>query len=248
MAKSPAVSVVIPAYNEATYIDRLLEALARQNFKDFEVIVSDAKSKDGTKEVVNSFKDKLDITFTEAPPKGPGHGRNVGAKLARGEWLLFLDADGDIDDPDFILTLLRETQKHSWSTSSAKMRVKANFIVGLGTAILYRYQKLLAHSKHPIAQGYCIFTKRVVFEDNEGFNEKIHFGEDNDYVSRVAGHGFGFVDSTHYYIDLRRNRQEGIIRFSLKNIWHEVYRLTHLNNLENQPFEYEFGKHKKRGD
>jgi glycosyltransferase involved in cell wall biosynthesis len=51
------ISVVIPSYNEATYIDRLLEALAKQNFRNFEVIVSDAQSKDGTAEVVKSFKD-----------------------------------------------------------------------------------------------------------------------------------------------------------------------------------------------
>jgi glycosyltransferase involved in cell wall biosynthesis len=48
MTKPPELSVVIPAYNEATYIDRLLEALARQNFKNFEVIVSDANSEDNT--------------------------------------------------------------------------------------------------------------------------------------------------------------------------------------------------------
>ena len=55
------------------------------------------------------------------------------------------------------------------------------------------------------------------------------------------------MDKTHYYVDMRRNKEEGLL-FSLKNIAHEVYRLTHLNNLEKQPFKYEFGKHKKRGD
>src|SRR4051812_10875244 len=106
MSKLVGVSVVIPAYNEATYIDRLLEALSKQNFKNFEVIISDAQSKDGTKEVVDSFKEKLNIKLVEAPPKGPAFGRNQGAKQARGEWLLFLDADVDINDPDFISKIL----------------------------------------------------------------------------------------------------------------------------------------------
>src|SRR5450432_2773958 len=105
---APVVSVVIPAYNEVSYIDRLLGALTKQNFKDFEVIVSDAESKDGTKEVADSFKTRLDITFVEAPPKGPAFGRNQGAKHAQGEWLLFLDADDDIDDRGFIRLLLDE--------------------------------------------------------------------------------------------------------------------------------------------
>lgn len=248
MKKPPEVSVVIPAYNEGTYIDRLLEALSKQKNADFEVIVSDAQSKDKTAEVVDSFKDKLDIKLVSSPPKGPAHGRNIGARAARGEWLLFLDADDDIDDTMFIETLVRETKKHGWNTSSAKMKVdKANFMERAGTWFLYGYQKLLAHTKHPIAQGYCIFTNKAIFEKHEGFNEKIHYGEDNDYVSRTGKYGFGFVDETYYYIDLRRNHQEGTIGFFFKNTAHEIYRLTHLDNLENQPFKYEFGKHKQRG-
>src|SRR4051812_38498335 len=124
MSKSPEVSVVIPAFNEATYIDRLLQALSQQNFKDFEVIVSDAESKDGTKEVVDSFKKSLNIRFFEAPPKGPAFGRNQGAKHARGEWLLFLDADDDMDDLDFLDVLLEQTKQKGWNTSTAKIKVK----------------------------------------------------------------------------------------------------------------------------
>jgi glycosyltransferase involved in cell wall biosynthesis len=249
MTKSPEVSVVIPAYNEGSYVGRLLKALSKQSFKDFEVIVSDAESRDGTKEVTESFKEKMNIKFIEAPPKGPAFGRNQGAKHALGEWLLFLDADDDIDDPSFIGTLLAETKKRGWSVSSAKMRVKDTESAKnrRGIAIFYRYQKLLSHTNHPVAQGYCIMSSRKVFEDHRGFNEKIHYGEDNDFVSRAGKKRFGFVDNTYYYIDLRRNQEEGFW-FSIKNVLHEAYRLTHLNNLEKQPFKYEFGKHKSRGD
>lgn len=247
MKEAPAVSVIIPSYNEATYIGRLLEALSRQNFESFEVIVSDAESKDGIKKVIKSFSGKLDIKLVQTPPRGPAAGRNEGAKAARGEWLLFLDADDDIDDPNFIKTLLEEAQRNSWKTASAAMKTKKreSFLNRLGIALFYRYQKLLAHTKHPVAQGYCIFTQAKVFKNSHGFNEKIHYGEDNDYVSRVGKHGFGFVDTTYYYVDLRRFRQEGFL-FPVKNTLHELYRLTHLSSLERQPFKYEFGKHKKR--
>lgn len=242
MITKPQVSAIIPAYNEASYIDRLLDALSRQNFKDFEVIVSDAQSNDGTKEVVNDFKDRLNIKFIESSPKGPGHGRNVGAKLARGEWLLFLDADDDIEDPNFIGTLLTETIKHQWRTSSAKMKMRKF----MGLSILYAYQKILARTKKPVASGWCIFTRRSVFEAAGGFNEKIQFGEDYEYVSRVGKHGFGFVDHTFYYVDPRRNQQEGW-RLLWKGALNEVYRLRHgYKKLEDQPISYEFGKHPKR--
>jgi glycosyltransferase involved in cell wall biosynthesis len=249
MSRLPAVSVVIPAYNEATYIDRLLEALSKQGFEDFEVIVSDAESKDGTKEVIDSFKGRLDIKFIEAPPKGPAFGRNQGAKHARGEWLLFLDADNDIDDPYFIKTLLNETKRHGWQTSSAKIKVKEGaFFNRFGMAHLnYSYLKLLSHTKHPVAPGYCILTKQGLFEALNGFNEKIQFGEDYDYVTRASKQGFGFVEKTYYYVDLRRTETDGL-KLTLKGVANEIYRHTHGYNLENNPIKYEFGRHKKRGD
>src|SRR5690606_24070347 len=100
-------------------------------------------------------------------------------------------------------------------------------------------------TKHPVAPGWCILTRRELFEANDGFNEKIHFGEDYDYVTRVGKHGFGFVEETDYYVDLRRPREEGW-RLTVKAVANEIYRHTHGYNLENNPHKYEFGKHKKR--
>ena len=244
MKNRPAVSVVIPAYNEATYIDRLLDALTKQNFKSFEVIVSDARSKDGTKEVVDSFKKSLDIHFVEAPPLGPAHGRNIGAKKAKGDWILFFDADVDINDRDFIGKLIRGAEAKGWSTTSGQLRVSGHSLLAkLGHS--QGYMNFAAHTKHPIAQGYCIMTRRQVFEDNHGFNEKLHYGEDNDYVSRTAKHGFGFVKNAQYIVDPRRYEQEGW-RLLFKNMAHEVYRLTHGFSFEQNKSTYEFGKHKTR--
>jgi glycosyltransferase involved in cell wall biosynthesis len=244
-SKNPVVSVVIPAYNEATYIDRLLEALVKQKFKDFEVVVSDAQSADDTEEVVKSFTGKLAVRFVEAPPHGPAHGRNIGAKAAHGEWLLFLDADVVIEDPDFIGSLLDKTRAKGWKTSSAQLKVLKGSLLGkLGHSQLYL--NLMAHSKHPIMQGYCMFTNRTVFEALKGFNEKIRYGEDNDYATRSAQYGFGFVRGVYYYVDPRRYQQEGL-KLLIKNMKHELYRLTHDFSFEQNKSTYEFGKHKKRG-
>jgi GT2 family glycosyltransferase len=106
---------------------------------------------------------------------------------------------------------------------------------------------LLSHTKHPVAPGYCILTKRSLFESLGGFNEKIQFGEDYDYVSRAAKQGFGFIEEIYYFVDLRRAEAEGF-KLTLKGIANEVYRHTHGYNLEKNPIKYEFGKHKKRGD
>jgi glycosyltransferase involved in cell wall biosynthesis len=244
MSHTPKISVVIPAYNEATYIDRLLSALSEQSFDSFEVIVSDAQSCDGTKEVVESFKDRLDIRFFEAPPKGPAFGRNQGAKRAHGEWLLFLDADVYLDDVNFLGELLSRTLAKGWNTSSAQLKVMPGSILGkIGHSQLYL--NLMSHTRHPIMQGYCMFTRREVFEKLGGFNEKIRYGEDNDYATRSARHGFGFVMGVNYWVDPRRYKQEGV-KLLYKNTQHELYRLTHGFSFEDNTAEYEFGKHRPR--
>lgn len=167
------VSVVIPSYNEATYIDRLLDALSHQTYKEFEVIVSDAESCDGTSEVVECFKSRLNIKFVSSPPKGPAAGRNIGAAKTKGDWLLFLDADDDIDDPDFIETLVNLTQQRGWQSSTTIMKLReANILERLGTRLNYRYIKLLSRSRHPVAPGWCILTRRQVFESHGRFNAK----------------------------------------------------------------------------
>lgn len=238
--------MVIPAYNEASYIDRLLDALSKQNFDSFEVIVSDAQSKDGTKEVVDSFKDRLDVKFIEAPPNGPAFGRNQGAQQAKGEWLLFFDADVDLYDADFIGKLVDGAKAKGWSTSSGQLKVSGNSVLGkLGHN--QGYMNFMARTKHPIMQGYCMLTRREVFEKLNGFNEKLHYGEDNDYAMRAAKFGFGFVKNAYYIVDPRRYEQEGW-KLLAKNMMHEMYRLTHGFSFEKNTAAYEFGKHKKRGD
>ena len=240
----PKISIIIPAYNEATYIGRLLIALAGQEYKGFEVIVSDAESKDSTDEVVKSFAKKLNIKMVTSPPRGPGAGRNEGAKIARGVWLLFLDADDDIDDPDFLKILQEVTEQRGWKVSSAKFKLRgASFRHRFGYGFNYCYIKLLAHTKHPVAPGWCIFIRRDVFENAGGFNEKIQLGEDYDLVSRTGRGVFGFVEDTSYYVDPRRGYEDSFIFF--KAVANELYRFTHGFNLEKNPIKYEFGKHKE---
>ena len=126
------------------------------------------------------------------------------------------------------------------------MRLKdASIVEGMGTYVNYQYTKLLSHTKHPVSAGWCIFTRRDLFEKHKGFNEKIQFGEDYDYITRVGKYGFGYIEETYYYLDLRRPRAEGL-RFVVKGILNEVYRHTHGYNMEKNPIRYEFGKHKKR--
>lgn len=86
------VSIIIPAFNEEKSIKECLVTLLNQKYPDYEIIVVDDGSTDRTKLVVQSLKSKL-IHFHEQNHEGAGAARNLGAKYAKGEILVFVDAD-----------------------------------------------------------------------------------------------------------------------------------------------------------
>ncbi|HWO40250.1 MAG TPA: glycosyltransferase [Candidatus Eisenbacteria bacterium] len=87
----PAVSVIIPAYNCERFIGEALQSVLEQSFRDFEIVVVDDGSTDGTSDIVNSFTGP--ITCYRQPNKGAAAARNLGLSLAKGDWVALLDAD-----------------------------------------------------------------------------------------------------------------------------------------------------------
>jgi len=86
------VSVIIPLYNKAAYIDRCLDAIMGQSFSDFDVIVVNDGSSDGGEQRVELRSDPR-IRLVRQENRGPGSARNHGARLATAPLLAFLDAD-----------------------------------------------------------------------------------------------------------------------------------------------------------
>ncbi|MDA9442913.1 UDP-hexose transferase [Bradyrhizobium sp. CCBAU 51745] len=102
-ATSPAVSVVIPAKNAAAYIGEAIESALMQGGVG-EIIVVDDGSTDGTDAIVRAIREpRLRLMRNDA--SGVSAARNLGARNARGDWLLFLDADDRLR-PDAVKTLL----------------------------------------------------------------------------------------------------------------------------------------------
>ncbi len=86
-------SVIIPVYNRPDEVDELLQSLAMQHFKDFEVIVVEDGSSIPCRGVVDRYADRLNIKYFAKPNSGPGQTRNYGAERSEGEYLIILDSD-----------------------------------------------------------------------------------------------------------------------------------------------------------
>lgn len=87
----PLVSVVIPAFNAEKYIKETIDSVLKQTCKDFEIIVVDDGSTDKTKKILEQYIDRINYIFQEN--SGPSKARNTGIKIAKGEYIAFLDAD-----------------------------------------------------------------------------------------------------------------------------------------------------------
>lgn len=96
MSKIPFFSVVIPLYNKAPHVARSVGSVLNQTFGDFELIIVNDASTDGSVEEVLKFNDPL-IRLLHRDEPGPGGyaARNLGIKEARAEWVAFLDADDE---------------------------------------------------------------------------------------------------------------------------------------------------------
>jgi glycosyltransferase involved in cell wall biosynthesis len=88
------ISIIIPTYNEEENISKCIYSLENQSYKNFEILVIDDGSKDNTKKIIKKYKR---VKLIEGEHKGPGFSRNIGAKNAEGEILVFVDADMTFD-------------------------------------------------------------------------------------------------------------------------------------------------------
>ena len=89
------ISVIIPLYNKEPIIEQSLQSVLSQDYGDFEVIVVNDGSTDRSAEIVKSINDPR-ITLIEQDNGGPSKARNTGVKHAKGDWILFLDADDEL--------------------------------------------------------------------------------------------------------------------------------------------------------
>jgi glycosyltransferase involved in cell wall biosynthesis len=106
-----SVSVIIPCYNIQEYISRSIDSIIKQTLKDFELILVNDGSTDGTLTILNEFSKKESrITIFNKPNGGLSSARNAGLDLAKGEYILFLDGDDWIRE-DSLYTLYNKAKE-----------------------------------------------------------------------------------------------------------------------------------------
>ncbi len=234
----PALSIVIPTKNEEMYLPRLLRSVERQSFQSIEVIVADADSTDRTREIAEHFGARV------VGGGLPGAGRNRGAEVASGGWILFLDADVELKDPKLLERAMSEIKNRNLDVATGDVYpLEGNRYDSVTHKLYNRYVRLCAR-KHLHAPGFFIFTRLELHEKISGFDESVVFCEDHEYVNRASQSGrFGFLKSAHVHVSTRRQRRDGRFNMALKYLLAEAHLLT-LGPIRHNRFNYTFGHSK----
>lgn len=110
----PKISIVIPAYNVASFIDVALDSITQQSYQDFEIVIVNDGSRDNTQEVLEAYAARHpqnEIRIIQQENQGYCGARNTGIEAARGEYLALLDAD-DVYYPESLALRMRAFEKY----------------------------------------------------------------------------------------------------------------------------------------
>jgi glycosyltransferase involved in cell wall biosynthesis len=233
---TPFFSVIIPTLNEEKYLPRLLNDLAKQTFKDFEVIIVDAKSKDKTRVNANEFKNEFKkFQFILSNKKNVAHQRNLGVTKAKAKYIIFFDAD--VQMPSYFMQGIKYQHEKegseilsSWFTPNSNKRIDK--IISLFINLYENFQK---KKKNPyLLEQMVLFDKRA-FNLLKGFDESLHNNEGNDLLKRALNYGmkFRFVKEPKWHASFRRLRKLGYLKVLRGLIELEYKRFT------NKPVSFE---------
>lgn len=190
MLKMCLVSVIIPYFNSEGTILRALKSVKAQSFKDYEIILVDDGSRDGSHGIVEAFKGEnleLKIINIYQENMGPSAARNNGIRHAKGEYIAFLDADDEwrYEKLDIQLTLMEEEDIDMLGCNYylIKDNSKSKFCFVKEKLKRITFKELLY--KHYFATP-CVIVRKSVLLESGFFPEKQHYMEDSYVFTSIA--------------------------------------------------------------
>jgi glycosyltransferase involved in cell wall biosynthesis len=211
------LTIVIPCKNEQNYIGKLLDNLSNQQYiNGVRILIADAGSSDNTIDIINNYRDILNIEIIEGGL--PAVGRNNGLFLSNTKWTLFIDADAEIKDNFLIKKSLDKIESKDYELIACKL--KSNIF---SVRILYRLTNLiigLSKFDKPFAVGIFMMVNTEKAKLLGGFPEWAMHCEDYLLSSNFKNSKFTILDGYVYSDDRRFKKMTywQMIKYFIKNI------------------------------
>lgn len=181
---SPKISIIVPCYNQAVYLDECLQSVLEQTYQDWECIIVNDGSPDNTEKVAQKWLEK-DARFQYLYKENGGlsSARNAGIKIAKGEWILPLDADDKIGSR--YLDLAQKEFNNGYTIIYCEAE---KFDAENGKWILPEYSRQTLAAKNVI---FCTaFFRKKDWENAGGYDTRLIYGwEDWDFWISLIKNG-----------------------------------------------------------
>ncbi len=190
------VTIVVPCKNEQYYIGHLLSSLHSQKYiSDVRIIIAD-KSSDNTREVIDKFKEKLNIEIVEGGPVSAA--KNNGAALVTTPYTLFIDSDVRFFSDSVIIDTVTELEKENLDMIGLSVKCYDNDRLAQASFIIFNIVNKIMSNFIPFAVGAYMLTRTDKFRELGGFPEKYPTSEDFHLSKlydvkkfKIANHYFG---------------------------------------------------------
>ncbi|MFA5129386.1 MAG: glycosyltransferase [Patescibacteria group bacterium] len=233
------LSICIPTLNEEKFLPATLKSIYDQTFQDFEVIIAD-KSTDRTREIAKSYG----IVVVEGSNNGPGLGRNLAAQVAKGDLLLFLDADTVLPNNTFLADAVKEIEERKLDFAWPDIAIESTRKIDKFFFEFYNWYARKSLPIWPHAPGFCTFARRSAHEQIGGVDSDVTLAEDHDYVQRAkrAGFSIGLLTTVEpVTTSARRFTKDGRLVTAMRYTWTEL-RMMFIGPYKKElPFEYHMG-------
>ena len=233
------LSIIILTLNEEEDLPPLLDSIKKQEYKDYEIIVADAGSRDKTVEIAKKYG-CIVVKGGLLP-----YGRNRGADVARGDVFLFLDADVILSHPKFLGNAIGEFNRRKLGSAGFKLvphqgKAIDRFAHFCWNFVGWAMQSFLPHASQ------AIMSKKEVHKAIGGFDEKIVFVEDHPYVREAAKVAkFGFITDEYVLVSIRRYEKDGRFNVYVKYILAGLY-MIFIGPIRSNIFNYKFGHYENK--
>ena len=182
----PKISVIVPVYNTEKYLHRCVDSILAQTFTDFELLLIDDGSTDGSGAICDEYAQKDSrVRVFHKENGGVSSARNLGLDNARGEWISFVDSDDWIEyssiqnlinqgDADLIIGSVSIEPQGNIRNLSSKEKIEGDELNRILTTEINNFV-----ISSPFAK---LYKNKIIKENSLRFNEELCLGEDNVFV------------------------------------------------------------------